>query len=165
MNFSQSTEKPFYKKRTFLVIAGLVLLTIISKTCKSEEKKENTEKQLPENSKANLLKIINTSIAQPYSKPGYEDIKTYYYGVYLNYPKDTTGIEKQIMNLLKQKSENVGENEAVHFWVFTDSTLIPKSYEGQWSNSKMRKKCFGHAVKLSNGNFSYDYDLLGEFKP
>lgn len=165
MNFSQSTEKPFYKKRTFLVIAGLVLITFINRTCRSEEKTESIAKLKSENTQSNLLKIINSSIDKPYSKPGYENIKTYYYGIYLNYPKDTTGIEKEIMNLLKQKSENVGENEAVHFWIFTDSTLIPKSYEGQWSNSKMRKKCFGHAVKLSNGNFSYDYDLLGEFKP
>ncbi|MEB3380376.1 hypothetical protein VL762_11760 [Flavobacterium psychrophilum] len=163
MNFSQSTEKPFYKKKIFLIIAGLVIITMISKNCKSDDKTEVKEKVAVE--KPKFLKVINSIVEKPYTKPGYENIRTYYYGVYLNYPKDTTGIKEEVMDLLKEKTELAEENEAVHLWIFTDSTLIPKSYDGEWGTAKMRKKCFGHAVKLTNGNYSYDYDIFGEFKP
>ncbi|MBK6331232.1 MAG: hypothetical protein IPF62_12265 [Bacteroidetes bacterium] len=31
--------------------------------------------------------------------------------------------------------------------------------------SKKQEKCFAHAVKLANGNYSYDFDIFGEYKP
>jgi len=163
MNLSEKTEIPFYKKKVFLIIGGLIILGAIGKNFNNNEKKEVS---IVENEivKPQILKEITSYYENPYSKEGYENLKTYYYGVYINLPKDTTGIEKEIMAFLKDKSSNLNVNDVVHLWIFSDSTVIPKSFSGDWSTPKMREKCFGHAVKLSNGNYSYDYDLLGEFK-
>ena len=70
-----------------------------------------------------------------------------------------------LMDFLKEKSKNAEDNEAVHLWIFSDSSVVPKSFSGEWSNPKNRKKCFAHAVKLANGNYSYDFDIFGEYKP
>jgi hypothetical protein len=114
--------------------------------------------------KPKLLKEIVAYSFHPFTKPGYENITTYVYGLYINLPTDMTGVEDEVMEYLKEKSANVEETDAVHFWMFTDSTVIPKSFEGNWSTPKSEKKCFGHAVKMTNGNYSYDYDILGTFK-
>ena len=163
MNFTETTEIPFYKKKRFLIIGGIVLLVFLSKMC-SNDKTTETKNETVESVKPKNLKEITAYSENPYTKSGYENIKTYYYGLYLSVPKDTTGISTEIMDFLKEKANNVEENEVVHLWIFTDSTVVPKSFEGEWSNAKSRKKCFAHAVKLANGNYSYDYDMFGEYK-
>ncbi len=161
------SKKPFYKKRGFLIIGGIIILSLIGKMCGDDktinskiEKIENDE-----NFKTKNLKEIIRYTQNPYTKAGYENIKTHYYGLYLSVPKDTLGISSEIMDILKEKSKNAEDNEAVHLWIFSDSSVVPKSFSGEWSNPKNRKKCFAHAVKLANGNYSYDFDIFGEYKP
>lgn len=54
--------------------------------------------------------------------------------MYLNLPNDTTGIANEMVEYLKQKKYNDGD--VIHVWVFTDSTIIPKSFSGDWSTPK-----------------------------
>lgn len=165
MNFTKAPDKPFYKKKPFIIIGVLVFLVIIGKTCGSDK---NTESKTVENktevAKPKILKEITAYTENPYTKEGYENIKTYYYGLYISLPKDTTGVVAEVKEFLKAKAENVGDNEVVHLWIFSDSTVVPKSFDGEWSTQKSRQKCFAHAAKLANGNCSYDYDIFGEFK-
>ncbi len=109
-----------------------------------------------------LFRDFSSYFENPYSKPGYEEIKVYYYGVYVNLPGDTTGMRKRIVDYLETKQ--CGDGDVVHLWIFTDSNLIPKSFKGDWSTPEMRKKCYAHATKLSNGKTSYDYNIFGEFR-
>jgi len=155
------SKKPFYKKRGFLIIGGIIMVSLIGKMC-GDDKTTNSK---IENVKPKNLKEITSYTENPYTKAGYENIKTYYYGLYLPVQKDTTGISAEIMDFLKEKSKNAEDNEAVHLWIFSDSSVVPKSFSGEWSNPKNRKKCFAHAVKLANGNYSYDFDIFGEYKP
>jgi hypothetical protein len=163
MNVIES-EKPFYKKKGVLIIGGIIILSLIGKMC-GDDTTTNSNIETFENVKPKNLKEITSYTENPYTKAGYENIKTYYYGLYLPVPKDTSGISSEIMDFLKEKSKNAENNEAVHLWIFSDSTVVPKSFSGEWSNPKNRKKCFAHAVKLANGNYSYDFDIFGEYKP
>lgn len=161
MNLSNSKETPFYKRRLFLIISGLVFLGLVGKMCSPS----NINNQNQQTVKQGRLKEVVTYTESPYTKKGYETIKTYYYGLYLPMPKDTTGVAGEIMGFLKNKAAIAKSNEVVHLWIFTDSTVIPKTFSGDWSTEKSRKKCFGHAAKLANGNYLYNYDMFGEFKP
>ncbi|MBK9256584.1 MAG: hypothetical protein IPM42_13935 [Saprospiraceae bacterium] len=163
MNVIES-EKPFYKKKGVLLVGGIIILSLIGKMC-GDDTTTNSKIETVENVKPKNLKEITSYTENPYTKAGYENIKTYYYGLYLQVPKDTSGISSEIMGFLKEKSKNAEDNEAVHLWIFSDSTVVPKSFSGEWSNPKNRKKCFAHAVKLANGNYSYDFDIFGEYKP
>ncbi|MBK9635431.1 MAG: hypothetical protein IPO64_13305 [Bacteroidetes bacterium] len=163
MNVIES-EKPFYKKKGVLLVGGIIILSLIGKMC-GDDTTTNSKIETVENVKPKNLKEITSYTENPYTKAGYENIKTYYYGLYLQVPKDTSGISSEIMGFLKEKSKNAEDNEAVHLWIFSDSTVVPKSFSDEWSNPKNRKKCFAHAVKLANGNYSYDFDIFGEYKP
>ncbi|GDX53035.1 hypothetical protein LBMAG27_20820 [Bacteroidota bacterium] len=141
--------------------AGLIYgIALLASILASGVVKTRTEKKLPK--KQLLFKEFVSYYEKPYSKKGYENLKVFYYGLYLNLPNDTTGIANEMVEYLKQKKYNDGD--VIHVWVFTDSTIIPKSFSGDWSTPKSRSKCFAHIGRLSNGNISYDYDMLGEFK-
>ena len=171
-------------KWTFSIILTFALL-IIAGACTQEKgiggiqndkeitetNESNNQKTLPdsngnilENNSPQLLKVKTSYFEYPYTKPGYENIKTYYYGLYINLPKDTSGVAQEIMSFLKNKAKDVEDNEAIHLWIFSDSTIIPKSFSGEWSTTKVSKKCFAHAIKGTNGNYSYDYDIFNEFE-
>lgn len=98
----------------------------------------------------------------PYTKDDYKDLRTHYYGVYINLPKDTIGIANKIKEYLNNK--DLKDREATHIYFFTDSTVIPERFDEQhWSNKAMRKN-LAHIVKLTNGNIIYSVDEFGEFK-
>lgn len=128
---------------------------------KKEDKKRDNYVMVNE---PNYLEEVSSYYTEQETKYG-DKFKTYYYGVYLNLPSDTKGIEQQIRNFLDTKIELAKEEEAVHVWVFTDKSVIPKSFEGDWATNKMQRKCYAHIVKLTNGNIVYSYDIFGEFKP
>lgn len=164
MNVVQTTRNPFYQSKLFFIIVGILLLTILGKMYNSKSTNKDAVAK-PAVMRSQMLKEIVTYTEHPYSKSGYESITTYYYGLYIALPKDTTGIANEVMEFLEEKAKKAKHGEAIHLWIFSDSTVIPKSFSAEWSTSKNRKKCFGHAVKLSNGNYIYDYDIFGEFNP
>ncbi len=148
------------RQKSNFIYGGLAILSfIILLVAGGNQSAKNEIKEKP---KKNPFKEFVSYYEKPYSKKGYENIKVSYYGLYLNLPNDTTGIANEIIKYLKQKEYN--EGDVINVWVFTDSTIIPKSFSGDWSTPESRSKCFAHVGRLSNGNISYDYDMLGEFK-
>ena len=86
------------------------------------------------------------------------------YGVYINLPKDTLGISKKTIDYLKTIEANHKDNESIHLWIFTDSTIIPNSFYADWPTKEIKSKCFAHAAKYHKEYYRYHYNLLGEFK-
>ncbi len=111
-----------------------------------------------ENSNDQLFKIITKdSIVD-------KNISIYKYGVYINLPKDTLGISKKTIDYLKTIEANHKDNESIHLWIFTDSTIIPNSFYADWPTKEIKSKCFAHAAKYHKEYYRYHYNLLGEFK-
>lgn len=158
-NFWES-KIPALKNKVIKGISIFALLILFGALSPSEKKDDLKEKDAPlqENivkKRKFELKTVTSYYESPYTKKGYEHIKTYYFGVYLNLPADTTGISEEIISYLKEIASETKENEAVNMWVFTDSTIIPKSFKGEWSNAENQAKCFASVSRFTNGYIDY----------
>ena len=97
-----------------------------------------------------------TSYETSSDKPEFENLKGHYYGVYINLPKDTTGISEKLIEYLHRRE--LKDGEATNIYFFTDSTVIPKRFEGEWITPKISRKCFAWVIRSPNGNEMVDYD-------
>jgi hypothetical protein len=60
----------------------------------------------------------------------------------LSVPKDTTWISTVILDFLKEKANIFEDKKVLHKWIFTNSKVKQKSFDGECSIPKRIKKNF-----------------------
>ena len=116
---------------------------------------------LPQAKNKIFFEEVTSYKVKPYDKEGFENQRTYFYGVYLKLPKDTTGVASEIMNYYSKKHFN---DDAVHMYFFTNKNLIPSRFDGEWYTDEVREKIFAHFFRFTNGKILLVVDETGEFK-
>ncbi len=134
----------------------VILLIIFTISCNNKSEVVEKEKKYRRTS---LLKIFTLdSIVN-------NQVAIYKYGVYIELPKDTSGVSKSVLLHLKDiEKDHHKENDAIHMWIFTDSTVIPKHFFGDWTTKEIESKCFAHAAKYVKGYYRYHFNLLEGYK-